>query len=292
MALICECSSHQRNYLELLHFLSRNYEDSKRVIFSETPRHNKLTSPHIQKDITQAAAKEITNMIIKDLGDSLFSILIYKSRDISIKEQVEVVIWYVDNNGYIIECFLVIQHVSNTTTSSLKVVIKALFSKHVSVTSLYDMFKSKWLFLYFQQRKAYSPYFFYPNEFSIVDLTVLGDQLDTYIIDLCDDNKFSGIEGIASTSLAEKMVKTKKILIFSLVYILIKLSLLLSVTTAIMKRVFSAMHIVKSWLWNRMRDKKMNDNLVVYIKKDIFDKIDNEVIITQFQNIKTQRKQL
>jgi hypothetical protein len=36
----------------------------------------------------------------------------------------------------------------------------------------------------------------------------------------------------------------------------------------------------------------MNDNLVVYIKKDIFDKIDNEVIITQFQNIKTQRKQL
>jgi 20S proteasome alpha/beta subunit len=70
------------------------------------------------------------------------------------------------------------------------------------------------------------------------------------------------------------------------------LSLLLSVTTAIMKRVFSAIHIVKSWLRNRMRDKKMNDNLVVYIKKDIFDKIDNEVIITQFQNIKTQRKQL
>jgi hypothetical protein len=79
-----------------------------------------------------------------------------------------------------------------------------------------------------------------------VDLTVLGDQLDTCIIDLCDDNEFSGIEGIASTSLAEKMVKTKKILIFSLVYILIKLSLLLSVTIAIMKRVFSAIHIVKS----------------------------------------------
>jgi hypothetical protein len=51
-----------------------------------------LTSPHIQKDITQAVAKEITNMTIKDLGDSLFSILIYESRDISIKEQVEVVL--------------------------------------------------------------------------------------------------------------------------------------------------------------------------------------------------------
>jgi hypothetical protein len=45
-----------------------------------------LTSPDIQKDITQVATEEITNVIIKHLGDSLFSILIDKSRDISIKE--------------------------------------------------------------------------------------------------------------------------------------------------------------------------------------------------------------
>ena len=67
---------------------------------------------------------------------------------------------------------------------------------------------------------------------------VLGDQLDTYIIDLCNDDKFSGIEGFAS--LVEKMVKIKKNLIFPLVYILIKLSLLLPVATAIVGRVFSA----------------------------------------------------
>jgi hypothetical protein len=107
----CECSSNQGNYLELLHFLSRNNEAIKRVTFSEAPRHNKLTSPDIQKDITQAAAEEITNVIIKDLGDSLFSILIDESRDISIKEQMAVVLRYVDNNGHIIECFLGIQHV-------------------------------------------------------------------------------------------------------------------------------------------------------------------------------------
>jgi hypothetical protein len=43
----CECSSNQGNYLELLHFLSRNNEAIKRVTFSETPKHNKLTSPDI-----------------------------------------------------------------------------------------------------------------------------------------------------------------------------------------------------------------------------------------------------
>jgi hypothetical protein len=102
----CECSINKENYLKLLHFLSINNEAIKRVTFSEAPRHNKLTSLDIQKDITQAAAEEITNVIIKDPGDSLFSILIDESRDISIKEQMVVVVRYVDNNEHIIECFL------------------------------------------------------------------------------------------------------------------------------------------------------------------------------------------
>jgi hypothetical protein len=126
----CECSSNQVNYLELLHFLSKNNEAIKRVTFSEAPRHNKLTSPDIQKDITQTAVEEITNVIIKDLGDSLFSILIDESRDISINEQMAVVLRYVDNNGHIIERFLGIQYVRDTTTSSLNAAIEALFSKH------------------------------------------------------------------------------------------------------------------------------------------------------------------
>jgi hypothetical protein len=78
------------------------------------------------------------------------------------------------------------------------------------------------------------------------------------------------------------MVKTKKNLIFPLVYMLIKLSLLLPVATATMKRVFSVTHIVKSRLRNKMGDKWMNDSLVVYIEKDIFDKIDNEAIMKRF----------
>jgi len=119
---------------------------------------------------------------------------------------------------------------------------------------------------------------------------VLDDQLDTYIIDLRGDDEFCGIEGIAS--LAEKMIKTKKNLIFPLVYMLIKLSLLLPVATATVERVFSVMHIVKSRLRNRMGGKWTNDSLVVYIKKDIFDKIDNEAIMKRFQNMKTRREQL
>jgi hypothetical protein len=121
-----------------------------------------------------------------------------------------------------------------------------------------------------------------------MDLMVLGDQLDTYIIDLCGDDEFSSIEGIAS--LAEKMIKTKKNLIFSLVYMLIKLLLLLPVATATVEKVFSAMYIVKSRLRNRIKDKWMNDNSVVYIEKYIFDTINNEIIMKRFQKMKTRKK--
>jgi hypothetical protein len=36
----------------------------------------------------------------------------------------------------------------------------------------------------------------------------------------------------------------------------------------------------------------MNDSLVVYIEKDIFDKIDNKAIMKRFQNMNTRREQL
>jgi len=61
---------------------------------------------------------------------------------------------------------------------------------------------------------------------------------------------------------------------------LIKFSLLLTVATATVKIVFSAMHIVNNRLRNRM--KWTNNSLVVYIEKYIFDEIDNEVIMYQF----------
>jgi len=113
-----------------LRFLFRNNKAIKRVTFSEAPKYNKLTSLYIQKDITQAAIEEIINVIIKYLGDSLFSILIDKSHDISIKKQMAVVLRYVDNNEHIIERFFGIQHVSDITANSLKATIEALYFKH------------------------------------------------------------------------------------------------------------------------------------------------------------------
>uniref|UniRef100_A0A9I9EEN7 TTF-type domain-containing protein n=1 Tax=Cucumis melo TaxID=3656 RepID=A0A9I9EEN7_CUCME len=75
------------------------------------------------------------------------------------------------------------------------------------------------------------------------------------------------------------IMKLKIQKIKSLVYRLLTLALILPVTTATVERTFSAMSIIKTQLHNRMEDQWMNDCLVAYIERDLFDKIDNEAII-------------
>ncbi|KAF8404898.1 hypothetical protein HHK36_009793 [Tetracentron sinense] len=119
-----------------------------------------------------------------------------------------------------------------------------------------------------------------------MDLLALDNQLETYIIDMRSTNEFSELKGISD--FAEKMVKIKKDLVYPLVYLLVTLALILPVVTTTVDRTFFAMKIVKNGLRNRMRDEWMNDCLVTYIQKDIFNSIDDETIIQRFQNMKTR----
>jgi hypothetical protein len=49
---------------------------------------------------------------------------------ISVKEQLAIVLRYVDKRGHVIEHFLGITHVSNTTTVVLKKTIESVLNKH------------------------------------------------------------------------------------------------------------------------------------------------------------------
>jgi membrane-anchored glycerophosphoryl diester phosphodiesterase (GDPDase) len=131
---------------------------------------------------------------------------------------------------------------------------------------------------------------FYPSEFSTVELMKLDSQLETFIIDLRSDDQFSKLNGIVD--LSEMLVKTKKHIVYPMIYLLLKLVLILPVATATVERPFSAMKYVKNGLRNRMRDEWLNDCLVTYIESDIFDNVDTEKIIEHFQNMKPRKGQL
>nr|XP_028946420.1 uncharacterized protein LOC103449626 [Malus domestica] len=64
-----------------------------------------------------------------DIGDdAFFSFLVDESRDISVKEQMAVVLRNVNTNGQVVERFVGIKHVPNTTAFSLKEAIDQFFS--------------------------------------------------------------------------------------------------------------------------------------------------------------------
>ena len=52
------------------------------------------------------------------------------------------------------------------------------------------------------------------------------------------------------------------------------------------------MNAVKTQLRNRIGDQWMNDSLILYVQKEMFDKIENETIMQHFQSIKPHREQL
>ncbi|XP_026403877.1 zinc finger MYM-type protein 1-like [Papaver somniferum] len=131
---------------------------------------------------------------------------------------------------------------------------------------------------------------FYPKDFSEIDIVLLDGQLQNYIMDVRTSTEFSSLNGI--TDLARKMVETKKDKVYSKVYLLLTLALILPVATASVERLFSAMKILKNRLRNRMGDEWLNDCLLAYVEKVIMDSIVNDIIMNRFHIMKPRKGRL
>ncbi|XP_050249057.1 uncharacterized protein LOC126696341 [Quercus robur] len=88
-------SSDKENFFELLQFLADHNEFINEVL-QKVLKNCKLTHREIQKDIVNAIACKTSKAIIKDLDNEFFSILVDESRDILVKEQMVIVLRYVN----------------------------------------------------------------------------------------------------------------------------------------------------------------------------------------------------
>ncbi|CAN6571248.1 unnamed protein product [Malus baccata var. baccata] len=130
-------SSNRGNYLELLQFIADNDDKVREVVMENAPGNLKLLAPSIKKEIVNSCALETLDAIMDGLKDRFFSILVDEARDVSVKEQMAMVLCYVDDNGHVIERFVGIQHVTDTTSSSLKDAIDTFFSRNgLSISKL------------------------------------------------------------------------------------------------------------------------------------------------------------
>ncbi|CAN6541929.1 unnamed protein product [Malus baccata var. baccata] len=284
-----EDSSNKGNFLELLKFLADHNVGIKDVMFKNAPQNLKLTSHDIQTDIVYVVACETTNAIMFDIGDdTFFSVLVDELHDIPVKEQMIVVLRYVNTNGQVVERFVSIKHVPNTTGFSLKDAIDQLFSINgLNISRL--------------RRQGYDGA---SNTQEILGITsVLSQTLQKIDLDIASvmalvkackqqlqairDNGWDHDIDIPDIFIArgrsrrrvenltnlhhyrvDLFIDIKRDRQYPLVYLLVKLALILLVATALDERAFSMMKIVKNPHHNWMTDQRLYDSFVVYIKKE------------------------
>ena len=88
-----------------------------------------LVSSDVEKDSIKCFADEILHSILEDMGQDVFCLLVEESRDVSYKEQMAVVLRYVDKCGIVKENLVGIVRVKDTTAANLKSCIDSLFAK-------------------------------------------------------------------------------------------------------------------------------------------------------------------
>ncbi|XP_024164732.1 zinc finger MYM-type protein 1-like [Rosa chinensis] len=118
------------NFVKLLELLASYNEKVAEVILQNAPRNASYTSPKIQKQMLQAFSVQIKKAIREEINYSKFCIIVDEARDESKKEQMAIVLRFVDKDGFIRERFFGLVHVSDTKASTLQKGIYSVLSNH------------------------------------------------------------------------------------------------------------------------------------------------------------------
>ncbi|XP_074293713.1 uncharacterized protein LOC141620851 [Silene latifolia] len=111
-----ESSSNRGNFLELLKYQA---SFSTNVV-SNRSKNATYTSPDIQIEILQILAEKVKRAIKEEIGGAPFCIIVDEAGDVSGKQQMALILRFVDNLGLVQERFFGIIHVPNTSAMTLK----------------------------------------------------------------------------------------------------------------------------------------------------------------------------
>ncbi|KAL9664985.1 hypothetical protein QQ045_020394 [Rhodiola kirilowii] len=125
-----EESNNQGKFMELNNYTGNQNETANKVVLKKAPRNNQMISPTIQKDNVRCFSQEVIFRIIEAFDNDVFALLVDESSDVSYKEQMVVILRFVDKSGTVKERFIGVIHVKDTSSASLKNAIDSLFSEH------------------------------------------------------------------------------------------------------------------------------------------------------------------
>ncbi|XP_057734601.1 uncharacterized protein LOC130950057 [Arachis stenosperma] len=123
-------SLNRKNFIELIKLLASCNQNVNNIVLENTPGNAQYISPGVQKDILHIFARKVRATIREEIGDSKFCIIIDKARDESKREQMSVVLRFVNKHGCVQERFFDLIHVSDTCSLTLKTEISSVLSRH------------------------------------------------------------------------------------------------------------------------------------------------------------------
>jgi len=123
-------SKNRDNFIEMIKILASYNEKVATVVLKNAPKSAKYTSHRIQKEILQVMASKVRDKIREDIGDSKFCIIVDKTRDESKREQMAIVLRFVDKYGFIQERFFDIVYVKDTSALTFKNKIANVLSQN------------------------------------------------------------------------------------------------------------------------------------------------------------------
>jgi hypothetical protein len=98
------------------------------VVLDNAPGNAKYIAHSVQQEILDLLSRKVQKSIREEIGNSKFCIMVDEARDESKKEQMALVLRFVNNEGIIMERFLDVVHVSDTVALTLKQSIYAILA--------------------------------------------------------------------------------------------------------------------------------------------------------------------
>ena len=211
---------------------------------------------------------------------------------------------FVNKKRELVERFLGLVQVEDTTSLTLKEAIQSLLIKYQLLLSKVrgqisiDEVNTELLrcMASFSPANSFSAFNvenlvklagFYPHDFDFEEMNQLHFQLHHYINDVRNDENFKNLRSLAELSMM--LIKQGKVARYKIVYKLLKLVLVLPVATAGVERVFSIMNLIKNKRRSKMGQKYLNGCLVTLIEREFFMQAKNKDIIAHFQSIKDRK---
>nr|KAJ0193509.1 hypothetical protein LSAT_V11C800391790 [Lactuca sativa] len=112
-------SINKGNFREMLKAIGF-YNNEMKELFRTAPKYALYTSPSIQKEILNLISTRVKQMICKEIDGGKFCLLVDEARDESNKEQMSIVLRYVNKDRVIVERHFGLVHIPDTTSQSLK----------------------------------------------------------------------------------------------------------------------------------------------------------------------------